>query len=325
MTLEYVYYILWPANKVRIRVYYLYNQVDTWEYRWSYTPGTIHKKHCSFRYYSLNIQFIVAFLWTFLWSLIGHRGPLRKIIMLTIEPRMMNISWICTPTSLKHMPFWFPFLHSHLTTHHSNIVVWSWEGGESYTKHLFSVPLNWCVMLIRVIVHDLSWNNMSLMQYYLSLVARVIYKTICVDWQSIVWAILNQMGSVHSVEESSTLWKNYCFHNQSTKEIYKLYRIIIHYVTYFKSITMLCGTNHISQNIPPYSNWLWTNILWNLVSPIEHRYGSEQCYVEWDKLRTSFCTGRIGSLPIRKKSMINGLLSELVPRVLFVNLCRPHS
>ena len=44
------------------------------------------------------------------------------IIMLTMEPRMVNTFEACRPISLKHMmPFWCPFLDPHLTTYHSNI------------------------------------------------------------------------------------------------------------------------------------------------------------------------------------------------------------
>ena len=45
-------------------------------------------------------------------------------IMLTIGPRMVNKFWICSWSSLKRMSFWCLYLDTHLTTHHSIIVVW---------------------------------------------------------------------------------------------------------------------------------------------------------------------------------------------------------
>ena len=47
-------------------------------------------------------------------------------IMLTVEPKMVNISfWARTPMSIKHMMFfWCLFVHPHLTPHHSNVAVW---------------------------------------------------------------------------------------------------------------------------------------------------------------------------------------------------------
>ena len=46
------------------------------------------------------------------------------IIMLTMEPRMVNTFGACRPISLKHMMhFWCPFLDPHLTTYHSSIGV----------------------------------------------------------------------------------------------------------------------------------------------------------------------------------------------------------
>ena len=47
-------------------------------------------------------------------------------IMMTIESRMVRKFWACTPISSKNTcRFWCLFLNSHLTTHHSNIVVQS--------------------------------------------------------------------------------------------------------------------------------------------------------------------------------------------------------
>ena len=50
-----IFYV--PLNKLRISIYYLYIQADTWKFGWSYTPDTIHMKHCSSLYYILEIQF----------------------------------------------------------------------------------------------------------------------------------------------------------------------------------------------------------------------------------------------------------------------------
>ena len=39
-------------------------------------------------------------------------------IMLTNEPRMVNIFWARNPIFLQHMSLWCPFLHPHLSTRH---------------------------------------------------------------------------------------------------------------------------------------------------------------------------------------------------------------
>ena len=52
-------------------------------------------------------------------------------------------------------------------------------------------------------------------------------------------------------------------------------------ITLFISITMSCEIDNIPQNIPkyfPHSYWMWEiskNILWNIVSSLEHKYGYE--------------------------------------------------
>ena len=43
--------------------------------------------------------------------------------MLTIEPRMVNLIWAHSIISFKNMPFWCPFLDSHLTAYCSSIGV----------------------------------------------------------------------------------------------------------------------------------------------------------------------------------------------------------
>ena len=47
--------------------------------------------------------------------------------------------------------------------------------------------------------------------------------------------------------------------------------------TLFTSITMLCVTDNILRNIPSFM-LIVGNILHNIVSPIEHCYGSELYY-----------------------------------------------
>ena len=63
----------------------------------------------------MNISFTNK-VWAFSSSSNG-----RPPIMLIIEPRMVNKFGVCSPISFKHMFFWYPFLHSHSTTHHSNM------------------------------------------------------------------------------------------------------------------------------------------------------------------------------------------------------------
>ena len=44
--------------------------------------------------------------------------------MYSIEPRIVNIIWACSPISFKHVLFKCPFLDPHLITHHSSAGVY---------------------------------------------------------------------------------------------------------------------------------------------------------------------------------------------------------
>ena len=47
-------------NKLRLFIHYLYIQANTWLFGWSYTPGTIHMRHCSSGHYSIKNLFITT-------------------------------------------------------------------------------------------------------------------------------------------------------------------------------------------------------------------------------------------------------------------------
>jgi len=68
------------------------------------------------------------------------------------------------------------------------------------------------------------------------------------------------------------------FKNNSTPEWYgdeKIFKLPVHvivstgvlvFITYFRSITMFCGTDNILQNISSHSDWMWRIFLKELVS-----------------------------------------------------------
>ena len=70
MTLEYVDYISWALNKVRIYIYYLYIHVELGNLGGVILlalcaiiivhPGNVCRKRCSSQYYSLNILFMAS-------------------------------------------------------------------------------------------------------------------------------------------------------------------------------------------------------------------------------------------------------------------------
>jgi hypothetical protein len=56
--------------------------------------------------------------------------------MLTMESTIVAIFWAHGQVSLKHIPFWYPFLEAHVTTHYSNIGVRSRQITELDTSTL---------------------------------------------------------------------------------------------------------------------------------------------------------------------------------------------
>ena len=60
--------------------------------------------------------------------------------------------------------------------------------------------------------------------------------------------------------------------------IYYYFHLIFVFITLFRSITMFRGTDSILLNIPPFGMNV-RNVLQNIVSPTEHCYGHEYCYV----------------------------------------------
>ena len=59
--------------------------------------------------------------WMLMYPLLPPLSHPPPKIMLNLELIMVNTFGTHTPTSLKHIPYWCPYLRAHLTTHYSKL------------------------------------------------------------------------------------------------------------------------------------------------------------------------------------------------------------
>ena len=79
-------------------------------------------------------------------------------------PRVVSTFWPCSPSSLKHMSLWCPFVDPYLTTPHSNTgvqIIVVWELGMS-----FLVSVSWRPLHSVGFRYYLCWHHLDVLNFF---------------------------------------------------------------------------------------------------------------------------------------------------------------